>query len=477
MAITTNVPAPTFGPNGFIIPSESAILAGVQADIDQAFGGGLNPALETPQGQLATSETAIIGNANQTFLFYTTQVDPAYAEGRMQDAIARIYFLERNPALPTTVAATCTGLVGVVIPAGSLASTSDGTLYVCTDGGTIPSGGSITLNFACQQVGPIPCPANTLTTIYQAIPGWDTVNNPSDGVLGQNVESRSDFEARRAASVALNSRGTIQAIQGSVLAVAGVLDAFSYQNDSGSPATFRGVSVPANSIYVSVSGGDDDNVAQAIWSKKSPGCGYGGNTTVTVYDTNSGYAAPYPSYSVTFERPAALTIAFEVQIANNAQVPADATTQIQNAIINAFAGADGGARARIASTIYASRFYAPVALLGSWAQILSIQLGSVNESAAVVTGSISGTTMTVTGVTSGALAADQIISGTSIIEGTSIISQSGGTPGGNGTYVVSNSQTVGSETITAFAINQNSVAVNMNQVPVTSAIDITVVFV
>jgi hypothetical protein len=87
----------------------------MQADIDQAFGGGLNPALETPQGQLASSFAAIKGNANDTFVNMANQFDPAFAAGRFQDALGRIYFIERNPALPTVVQATCSGLAEVPI--------------------------------------------------------------------------------------------------------------------------------------------------------------------------------------------------------------------------------------------------------------------------------------------------------------------------------------------------------------------------
>ena len=47
------------GSLGFVIPSTSAILAGVQEDYNAAFGGDLNSALDTPQGQLISSETAI----------------------------------------------------------------------------------------------------------------------------------------------------------------------------------------------------------------------------------------------------------------------------------------------------------------------------------------------------------------------------------------------------------------------------------
>ena len=67
---------------------------------------------------------------------------------------------------------------------------------------------------------------------------------------------------------------------------------------------------------------------------------------------------------------------------------------------------------------------------------------------AVVTGSISGTTLTVSAVTNGALAVDQIITGTNIANGTRITALGTGT-GGTGTYTVSFSQSVSSTTITA----------------------------
>lgn len=466
----SNVPPITFTAQGFVAPTEAAVLAGVQSDIDAAFGGGLDPSLTTPQGQLATSTSAIIGNVNDTFVNMSNQVNPAFATDKWQDAIAEIYFLQRNPSQPTVVQALCSGGFNVQIPAGSLAQDTAGNIYTCTDGGTIPAGGSITLAFANNATGPIPCPEGTLTKIYRSISGWDSITNVADGVLGNVVESRADFEARRQASVALNSRGTIQAVQGAVLNVSGVLDAFTTENPSSSPATIGGVTVAPNSLYVSVSGGANQDVGNAIWSKKAPGCNYNGNTTVTVVDSSSGYSPPLPSYQVTFERPAALPILYAVSLSNNLQVPSDAVTQVQNAIIAAFAGADGGTRARIGSTVFASRYYAPVAALGSWVNIISILVGSNNNPGAVFSGSIAGTALTVSAVASGTVAIGQTISDTSgqIIPGTTIISGSGSS------WVVSNSQTVTGETITAATPTLTSTAVNINQAPTVNANNIAV---
>ena len=206
MTAGTNVPAPTFTANGFVSPSGPAILAGVEADINAAFGNTLNFNLNTPQGQLASSEAAIIANVYALFCLYAQLVDPAYSFGRMQDAIARIYFLERDPAEPTALQVICTGLPGVVITAGaSPATISDvsGNLYSCIQEATIGVDGTVTTSFACTIPGPVAVPGANEISIYQAIPGWDTVAVAS-GVEGVAVESRQAFEIRRQDTVAGN---------------------------------------------------------------------------------------------------------------------------------------------------------------------------------------------------------------------------------------------------------------------------------
>ncbi len=441
--------------------------------MNEAFGGDLNPALETPQGQLAVSTTAVIGYFNDLFLTYVNQVDPATADGRMQDAIARIYYLERNAAQPTVVEADCLGLAGTIIPAGSLARTVDDTVYVSTSSETIPASGVVSISFACAETGPRPCPAGSLTTIYRAIPGWDAINNPADGVLGRNVEGRAAFEARRAASVALNAVGTLAAIRANVLNVENVLDVYATENATAAPVAIGGVTVAAHSLYVAVSGGDQAAIARAIWSKKNPGCGYTGSTTVVVLDDNSGYALPYPAYNVKFTVPDALPVLFKVEIANSSSVPSDVAAQVQLAILEAFAGEDGGPRARTGSTLYASRFYAPIAKLGPWAQIVTVELGGPNDASAEFTASIAGTVMTVTAVASGALAVGQTVTGGGVLPGTRIVSLGTGV-GGTGTYNLGVTQTVASATLETSVATLNEVTARIDQVPTVSATDIQV---
>jgi hypothetical protein len=406
---TTNVPNISWGPNGPQAPSAPAVLAGVQQDFNVAFNVTFNWNGVTPQGQLTSTLAAVLANYNAVIIYYATQFDPAYSQGRMQDAICRINFLTRNPANSTVLQVSCSG-AGANIPAGPLAYGTvvdpSGNLYQCTGAGTLPAaGGTITLSFAALNVGPIAVPSSV--KIYRAIPGWDSATVVS-GVVGNNTETSQQFELRRQNSVAATARNSNGAILGAVLSVPGVLDAYVIDNPSNNPLTTGGFTLAARSIYVAVTGGAAQAVGNAIWTKKPPGIPMNGNTSVTVTDQNPSYSPPFPSYTITWETPAALPVYFNVTIASSALVPANAAAQIQTAIVNAFNGANTGAS---------------------------------------FTGSISGNVLTVTAVAAGTVAVGQALSGAGVVPGTTIAALLTGA-GNAGTYTVSQPQNVASTAMT-----------------------------
>lgn len=373
--MTTNVPQIVWVNGSPVLPSESAILTGVQADIDTAFGGGVNPSLQTPQGQLAQSETAIIGDKNNEIAYIANQVNPSMASGIWQDAIGEIYFITRIPGAGTVVNCTCNGAVGTVIPAGSVAQDTSGYLYSSTTSATIPSSGNVTIQFQNQTQGAIACAIGALNIIYTAIAGWNTVSNPAAGTLGNLVETRAAFEARRSASVAGNSVNSIQAIYAAVTQVPDVIGAFVTDNPTGSTVSYGSTSysLAAHSVCVSVAGGASSAVAQAIWSKNPPGCAYNGNTTVTVYDTT--YPTPYPSYSVTYLIPTSTPVYFLVEIKNNTLLPSNIVQLTQNAVIASFNGQDGGSAVTINSTSYSGRYYANINAINPNVNVIEVYLG------------------------------------------------------------------------------------------------------
>lgn len=373
----TSVPAIQWTASGLVLPTDAAILAGVQSDQQKAFGGNLSLSLSSPQGQIAQSQTAIISDKNAQIAKLANQVDPANAEGVMQDAIGAIYFMKRIAASGTLVSGTCSGLAGTVIPAGAIAQDTAGNQYALLSSVTIGSGGSVVGQFQCLTTGPIACPIGTLTTIYKAISGWESVTNATAGVPGVNEESRADFELRRQNSVGVNSLNSIQAVRAAVLAVLNVVDAYVTDNSTNATVNTGPTNYPiiANSIYVAVAGGDPAAVAQAIWSKKSLGCQYNGSTTYTYTDDSAGIT-PYPTYTIKWVTPTSTPVYFAVDLVNNANLPSNITTLVQNAILAAFNGQDGGSRARIGSTLYAGRYFTGISAIGNGVELLSIGIGT-----------------------------------------------------------------------------------------------------
>ena len=373
--MSTSVPAIQWTNQGVVLPTDAAILAGVQTDIDTAFGGGVNPGLSTPQGQIASSNTAIISDKNSAIAYVVNQLDPQYSEGRFQDAIGRYYFMTRKAASSTVVIATIGGLPGKYIPAGVLALDTNQNVYQLLGAVTISSGGTIPAEFANVATGPIACAAGALSQLYQAVSGWDSVTNAAAGILGSNVESSQEFELRRQNSVALNSHGTTDAISANVYAVSGVLDCYVIDNPSGNTVNYGSTNYPLapHSIYVAVVGGAAGAIAQAIWNAKDGGCNYNGNTTETVYDTR--YAAPQPAYTLKFNIPTATPIYFAVTVTNVSTLPSNYATLIKNSIISQFNGENGSPPARIASSILALSYTGEILAAVPGLSLVSILVG------------------------------------------------------------------------------------------------------
>lgn len=360
----SHVPPVRFTPQGLQIPTETEVLNGVLADFNDAFGGGLNLNLETPQGQLASSLAAVIADKNNVIAELVNQIHPEYAEGVMQDAIAQIYFLQRKPATDSAVVCEFVGLPGTQIPQGFVVQDSAGNQWALQQETGIPVGGKVSGTLIA--VGQIEAPAHSVNVIYQTLVGLDRVDNPHPAVPGRAQESRAEFAERRRRSVAANAHGTPQAVYANVFALDGVRDVYVIDNPKGQSvqAGATHYTLKPHSIYVAAVGGDDTAVAETILRCAGSGCDFNGNTEITVYD--HGYSDPKPAYQVAFMRPAELPVYFRIKIERGAFPGADAA--IKQAVVNAF-------KERIGANLYAIRYVAPVVQAVPNVHVLDVEIG------------------------------------------------------------------------------------------------------
>lgn len=363
-----------FTDTGVTAPSAAEIKEDVQNLFISAFGTDLTLEDATPQGQLITDITSIIAKKNAEMLYIINQFNPGNSSKPWQDAIGQLYFLERKAAVPSTVQCVCRGLSGTVIPGLDSASPAqaqgaDGEIFSNISTAVIPESGEVTLTFQANNAGSVPVAANTVNKIYTQIIGWDSINNPTGGIMGSPEENRVEYEERRRNSLALYATGSREAVYSKVYNVENVSDVVVVENDSSEAATIQGVTLIRNSIYVVVNGGDNTEIATAIYKGKSGGCATNGEVSVLL---------PGTEIPIKFDRPSPVNIFISVTLDLTGSEPSYLTALVQNAVLNNFTGADGSERVKIGETIYASRFYPPLVKQGL--SVVSIKIAQKSAS-------------------------------------------------------------------------------------------------
>lgn len=343
---------------GVILPSTQEIRDEIGAKIQAAFQTKptdpvLNIEPSSPMGQVLDLLVAEIEAKNAEIVFIANMADPNTAQGRFLDALAALYGIRRKISEPTIVTVEVTGLRGTVVPYGAIAQDANGNQYRhnVVQGVTIPQSGTITTTFASIEHGAVEVAAGSLNRIVTVVAGWDTISNPTAGVLGRDRETDAELRARMAESYAINGTGYVDAIRANLANLEGVIDVEVLENSTNIAVTKYGITIDPHSIAVSIVGGEDSAIAEIIYRRKDAGCGTSGDYQVTYTDET--YNATY-EYMIT--RPVSGSLKIKVETFASS-LSADAIKAIKDALIADVNGLGNNARVGIAQTLYASRFY------------------------------------------------------------------------------------------------------------------------
>jgi uncharacterized phage protein gp47/JayE len=341
---------------GIAVDDTATIRQGIVDDWNKVFSdeeATLNTDSSSPAGQIIDSMSVLVTAKDSELVNLFNQFDPRVADGIFQDALGSIYFLQRKTAQSTVVTCQLTGLQGTVVPAGSMIQNDDGYKLISIGAATIGEDGKAEVEFQTVDFGSINIGAGTCNKIITVIAGWDTVANEVAGVPGSLVETRQEFEKRRALSVAQNSHGSRLALQGAVSALDGVVDCLVLENRNKYSMVKQGVYIGAHSVAVCVYGGNDDDIAETIYNKIDAGCGTYGNTPVS-YTSEDGVVNTYQ-----IERPDAVNVYITVTVNNTANINNSIVDKVKQAVYNDFLGLDpnsGNVRRGCGQIIYASSF-------------------------------------------------------------------------------------------------------------------------
>jgi uncharacterized phage protein gp47/JayE len=214
----------------------------------------------------------------------------------------------------------------VTVPAGSLARDEAGHLWRTTEAAILEAPGTVFVGAKCTTPGAIEAVAGSIKFIASPIAGWVSVTNAANAVPGREVESDAAVRERRAKSVSNNAVGILTAMYGSILSISGVKKLRIYENKNGADDANG---LPAHSICVVSSGGEDQDIAGMIFAKKAPGCKTYGDVSATVIDVYG------QENTISFKRPTSVNIGAAITLKKMSGYNTAIEEQIKQEVVDA----------------------------------------------------------------------------------------------------------------------------------------------
>ena len=354
--------APIINENGISAPTFAEILAYLQTQYRAIYGADVYLGNDSQDGQFIGVIAAAINDANAAAVAAYNSFSPQTAQGNSLSSRVKMNGLTRALPSKSTVDLLIGGAVGTVITNGVAQDANDNN-WLLPPSVTIPLAGQITVTATAENEGATIAQSNTITKIRTPVFGWSSVNNPSDAVVGNPVETDAALRNRQTISVAVPSITIFEGIVGGVASLNGVTRIKGYENDSN---TTDSNGIPSHSIAIIVEGGDAQQIADVIADRKTPGTGTFGTISTVVIDSVGSV------HTIRFSRPTILDIVVAMTIDPLAGYSASILPFIKDAIVQFINSLE------IGETLIFSKLYVPANLsnsaLGDTYNITSLQI-------------------------------------------------------------------------------------------------------
>jgi uncharacterized phage protein gp47/JayE len=338
---------------GFRRPNYAELLDALEYKARELFGTGANLTVRSPLGMFCRIFAWML-----SLLF--SVLEDVYNSRFVDTAVGTsLYNLGRTIGLRllsnqrATGYLLITGQPDVLIPAGWLASTTEGVVFAVVTQGIIDENSEVLLPAQAVNAGEEGnAGVGKINTIVNPIvpSAVDKVTNPEAFTGGRLRETDEEYRARYYKSVDFVGGVNKDAIRAEILQnVEGVKSAEVYENDTD---LTDANGLPPHSIEAVVYGGTDGAIAQAIFRRKAAGIQTSGNIFIPVV-TQSG-----ANYSIRFSRPAPTNVWFKIwgisKKSDSLKTDAQLQTEITRILLD-FIGTDTNFGLGIGENVYYKR--------------------------------------------------------------------------------------------------------------------------
>lgn len=311
---------------GFRRPTYAELLDALEYKARELFGSKANLTVRSPLGIFLRIYAWVLN------LLFSTLED-VYNSRFIDTAVgSSLYNLGRMIGIRLLGAQKAVGYLtfygddNVEVPEGFLAETTAGVQYVTLKAGVITDG-SVTLPASAAVAGPDGNTAEgTIKNISNPKLGIRSVMNEKAFEGGRNTETPAEFRERYYLSVDFAGGVNIDAIIAEIYeSVEAVIAVTGEENDTDFE---RKTGLPPHSFEIVAYGGLDEEIAKAIYRRKSAGIQTWGNTLVPVLRADGGI------HDVRFSRPDPVGVWIKVfNLVTDSKFPLDGIERIKANII------------------------------------------------------------------------------------------------------------------------------------------------
>lgn len=306
--------------NGISAPTYDEIVEYYKTEYRKIYGEDVYLENDSQDGQWIGVQALAVHDCNTTFIDLYNSFSPNTAQ---HDALIRnvkINNIKLQDSSKSTVELQLMGVAGTVIRNGVVLDINNNR-WLLPSVVTIEKTGLALVTATAEREGVVIASTNTITNIVTPTRGWQSATNLTSANLGSPIETDLKLRQRQALSTSNSALSLSEAIRGSILALKGVTRCKTFENKT-SQRDENGLA--PHSFCAVVHGGDAQQIAQVIKSKKTIGCNLHGNTSVSLLNIYGEFER------FTYYRADVISVSYAIQLASNDAYSAETTALIKN---------------------------------------------------------------------------------------------------------------------------------------------------
>lgn len=271
--------------NGVQIQTLQEILDERQSNLLSVMGEDFKIDRTSPIGNMELADANNEQLIHEVVAYLASQLNSETAEGYFLDCICEYNNIYRFPSARSLCNFKITGTANISISKEDLRilDKSTGSYWTLNEDVTIGDNGSINAQFQCIEYGPIGNNSTNVITIMTPISGITKVESLEDNnlVIGRYAETDKELRQRRREAIQNSGAYNLDNIRSSIFTLDGIIDCKYIENYEESTKD----GIPAKSFEIIVDGGNEEDIVDIIFSKKTLGVRPFGSSLYTRQDS------------------------------------------------------------------------------------------------------------------------------------------------------------------------------------------------